>query len=246
MILVIGCGFVGDAVASSLESQGRDVTRIDPKYNDNKIEDYKDALGAVVCVPTPTVNGVCDDSIVQQVISELGDMRIMLKCTVPPDMLETYPSNVTYNPEFLKAKSAKEDFEKQETFILGGGKQLDCYFWEQQFSYLPNVNFKYTDRKTASMVKYMHNCWLATKVAFFHEVMYNTDKNYNHEDMVSILSTFENIGPSHMNLNDEGKLGFGGHCFPKDTEAFLDYTNSDILRQVVETNNRLREQSAKK
>ena len=37
MILVIGCGFVGDAVASSLESQGRDVTRIDPKYNDNKI-----------------------------------------------------------------------------------------------------------------------------------------------------------------------------------------------------------------
>jgi len=125
MILVIGCGFVGDAVASSLESQGRDVTRIDPKYNDNKIEDYKDALGAVVCVPTPTVNGVCDDSIVQQVIAELGDMRIMLKCTVPPDMLKQYPSNVVYNPEFLKAKSAKEDFEKQETFILGGSKQLE-------------------------------------------------------------------------------------------------------------------------
>ena len=42
-----------------------------------------------------------------------------------------------------------------------------------------------------------------------------------------------------MNLNDEGKLGFGGHCFPKDTEAFLGYTNSDILRQVIETNKKL-------
>lgn len=239
MILVIGCGFVGNAVAQSLEQQNRNVVRIDPKYNNNKIEDYKDANGAIVCVPTPTVDGVCDDSIVRHVISELGNMRIMLKCTVPPDMLETYPSNVTYNPEFLKAKTATEDFEKQETFILGGSKQLDRYYWEQQFSYLPNVKFVNTDRKTASMVKYMNNCWLATKVAFFHEVFANLDASYDHDAMINILATFDRIGPSHMAMNDEGKLGFGGHCFPKDTEAFLDYTGSEILRQVIETNNKL-------
>lgn len=240
MILVVGCGFVGEAIAKSLEENRKTtIVRIDPKYNDNKISDYPDALGAIVAVPTPTVDGVCDDSAIKQVLSELGDMRVLLKCTVPPDMLETYPDNVTYNPEFLRQKTAVEDFYNQTTFILGTNSTLDAYFWEQQFSYLPHVNFVKTDRRTASMVKYMHNCWLATKVAFFHEIMYNTDKNYNHEDMVSILSTFENVGPSHMNLNDEGKLGFGGHCFPKDTEAFLDYTNSDILRQVIETNKKL-------
>ena len=37
MILVIGCGFVGETVAKSLEAEGHTVTRIDPKYNDNKI-----------------------------------------------------------------------------------------------------------------------------------------------------------------------------------------------------------------
>ena len=40
MILVIGCGFVGETVAKSLEENGQEVVRIDPKYNDNKIADY--------------------------------------------------------------------------------------------------------------------------------------------------------------------------------------------------------------
>jgi UDP-glucose 6-dehydrogenase len=59
--------------------------------------------------------------------------------------------------------------------------------------------------------------------------------------MVNILAKFENIGPSHMMApNDDGGLGFGGHCFPKDTEAFLDFTNSEILKQVIDTNNKLK------
>ena len=57
MILVIGCGFVGETVAKSLEENGQEVVRIDPKYNDNKIADYKDeAVCAIVAVPTPTSN----------------------------------------------------------------------------------------------------------------------------------------------------------------------------------------------
>ena len=158
MILVVGCGFVGEAIAKSLEENRKTpIVRIDPKYNDNKISDYPDALGAIVAVPTPTVDGVCDDSAIKQVLSELGDMRVLLKCTVPPDMLETYPDNVTYNPEFLRQKTAVEDFYNQTTCILGTNSTLDAYFWEQQFSYLPHVKFVKTDRNTASMVKYMHN-----------------------------------------------------------------------------------------
>ena len=61
MILIVGCGFVGETVAKSLEENGTVVVRIDPKLNDNKIHDYPKAKGAVVCVPTPTVDGKCDD-----------------------------------------------------------------------------------------------------------------------------------------------------------------------------------------
>ena len=157
-------------------------------------------------------------------------------------MLETYGANVTYNPEFLRAKTAEEDFANQQHFILGG-TQMQCFFWKQIFSYL-DTEFIETDRTTASMVKYVHNNWLALKVAFFHEIFYNVGDKYNHEAMTDILSKFENIGPSHMQApNDEGLLGFGGHCFPKDTEAFYEFTCSDIVKQMIETNNRLREQS---
>ena len=244
MILVVGCGFVGETVAKSLQEDGQPVIRIDPKYNDNTIEMYlgTPGLGAIVCVPTPTVDGVCDDSMIRDVLEELGDVPVLLKCTVPPNMLEKYPSNVTYNPEFLRAKTAEEDFKKQKHFILGGTSQ-GCYFWEQKFGYLPEVEFIKTDRTTASMVKYVHNTWLATKVAFFHEIMNNVGDKYNHEEMINVLGKFENIGPSHMSApNEDGGLGFGGHCFPKDTEAFLDFTDSEILRKVIEVNNKLKEQ----
>ena len=256
MILVVGCGFVGETVAKSLEQNGHPVIRVDPKYNDNTLDMYQgtDGLRAIVCVPTPTLDGVCDDRMIREVLEELGDIPVLLKCTVPPNMLETYPENVTYNPEFLRAKTAAEDFKKQKHFILGGTPE-NCELWRMQFSYMndissnqnqnilsANVEFIETDRTTASMVKYVHNSWLAIKVAFFHEVMNNIGDKYNHNDMIDILGKFENIGPSHMSApNDDGGLGFGGHCFPKDTEAFLDFTDSEILRKVIEVNNKLKE-----
>ena len=240
MILVVGCGFVGETVAKSLEENDIEVIRIDPKYNDNKISDYPDVKEAIVAVPTPTVDGKCDDSIIRIVLQELGDRRILLKCTVAPDLLSKYPDNVTYCPEFLRAKTSKQDWDNQKFMVLGG-KEMDCYFWSQTFSYL-GVKFMRTDRNTASMVKYVHNTWLATKVAFFHEIFSKLDKSYNHDSMIEILSMFENIGPSHMQApNDEGKLGYGGHCFPKDTQAFLEYSNSEILERVIEVNNKLRD-----
>ena len=158
MILVVGCGFVGGSVAKSLEQNGHPVIRIDPKYNDNTLDMYQDTdeLRAIVCVPTPTVDGVCDDSIIREVLEELGDIPVLLKCTVPPSMLETYPENVTYNPEFLRAKTAEEDFKNQKHFILGGTSE-NCGIWKNLFSYM-NVEFIETDRTTASMVKYVYNC----------------------------------------------------------------------------------------
>ena len=242
MILVVGCGFVGGSVAKSLEQNGHPVIRVDPKYNDNTLDMYQgtDELRAIVCVPTPTVDGGCDDSMIREVLEELGDIPVLLKCTVPPNMLETYPENVTYNPEFLRAKTAEEDFKNQKHFILGGTPD-NCKIWKNLFSYL-NVEFIETDRTTASMVKYVHNSWLATKVAFFHELMNNVGDKYNHKEMIDILAKFENIGPSHMSApNDDGGLGFGGHCFPKDTEAFLNFSKSEILKQVIDTNSKLKD-----
>ncbi|MBC8430037.1 MAG: hypothetical protein H8D92_01435 [Pelagibacteraceae bacterium] len=249
-MLVVGCGHIGETMAKALEEFGYAVVRVDPKHNDNKISDYihMNDLGAVVAVPTPTVDGLCDDSIVREVLEELGDTPVLLKSTVLPDIAESYADNVVYNPEFLRAKTAEEDFDNQKVCILGG-KPDNTTMWKNILSSM-NVEFIETDRHTASMVKYVHNSWLATKVAFFHELLNNTtDKNLiqpkrlgKHQRIIDILAKFENIGPSHMIApNDEGSLGFGGECFPKDTLAFLHYTDSKILQKVIEVNSKLKE-----
>ena len=238
MILCVGCGFVGGTVADWLEEVGVEIVRIDPKLNSNKISDFIDqASGAVVAVPTPTVDGRCDESYIVQVLKELGtEIPILLKSTVPPTMMEKYSDNVTCNPEFLRQLTSKEDWYEQKHFILGGG---NYEYWREVFEPL-DVEFIHTERDTACMVKYMHNCWLAIKVAYFHEIF--SLREYNHEGMVEILSKMENIGPSHMRAsNDDGGLGFGGACFPKDTEAFYDVIGSKILERVIEINKKLLE-----
>ena len=87
----------------------------------SQITKYKiiDADAAIVCLPTPTVDGVCDD-LVRQTVTELlncnPNMKILLKSTLTPEQLETYPQNVTYNPEFLRAATAREDYANQKVY----------------------------------------------------------------------------------------------------------------------------------
>ena len=247
-IAVIGCGFVGSTVADFLEGHLVTVSRVDPKlYPHTEISRGINKCDAfIVCVPTPeNKDGTCDDSIVKLVIEELDtDKPILLKSTVTPDLMEKYPSNVTYNPEFLRANSAKEDFQKQEVFILGGENEEHMQFWENLI--VPHldrpITIKRMSRTTASMIKYTHNAWLATKVAFFHELFLNTRsmEDFNYSQLTSTLGGMKNIGNSHMIApNFEGTFGYGGHCFPKDVKALTTLTDHSILKQLIESNEEL-------
>jgi len=243
---VIGCGFVGATVANYLEKHLVEVHRVDPKYNDTTVFDIRETCEAfIVCVPTPEgKDGVCDDSAIVQVINQLDTQKpILLKSTVTPDLMREYPSNVTYNPEFLRALHAEKDFENQEMFILGGEDQEQTTFWSNLFSHL-NTKVVVTNRTTASMIKYTHNAWLATKVAFFHELFEHAPKDMNYSMLTSTLAQMKNIGPSHMMVpSDAGTLGYGGHCFPKDVKALTNTIDHSILEQTITTNKRLNKRS---
>ena len=245
-IAVIGCGFVGATVANYLEKHLVEVHRVDPKYYDTTVFDIRETCEAfIVCVPTPEgKDGVCDDSAIVQVINQLDTQKpIMLKSTATPDLMREYPSNVTYNPEFLRALHAEKDFENQELFILGSEDQEQITFWSNLFSHL-NTKVVVTNRTTASMIKYTHNAWLATKVAFFHEIFANAPKDMNYSMMTSSLAQMKNIGPSHMMVpSDTGTLGYGGHCFPKDVKALTNPIDHSILEQTITTNKRLNKRS---
>jgi len=229
MILVIGCGYVGNTVANNLSN----VIKIDPKYYDNKIENFM-YDGAVICLPTPTVDGMCDDSLIEEAIDRLGDTRILIKSTVLPNLLDKYGDNVVYSPEFLREAHAERDYQKNNN-IIWGGKRDQIDWWINKFHF-EDKNNMIMNRKDASMVKYIYNCFLATKVAVFHEIYSKLDKSFNYHSIINTLADFENIGPSHMRVKN---LGYDGSCFPKDMEAFANWLDSEILKNVIEVNKKL-------
>jgi len=87
----------------------------------------------------------------------------------------------------------------------------------------PDATIVKTGSKTAEMVKYMTNTFLATKVSFANE-MYNICSRLDIDyDKVVEYSTYdERLGKSHWAVpGPDGKMGFGGSCFPKDINALI-------------------------
>ena len=248
-IAIFGCGFVGGTVADYLEQYTEhDVIRIDPaRYPENdKDEAIATADGFVIAVPTPQADdGFCDDSIVRAVIDDIGtEKRILIKSTVAPDMMDSYPPNVVYNPEFLRERCAMEDFMRQEFMIFGSDhNEQDAQWWNYIMSsgleHMKKV--MYTDRATASAIKYVHNSWLATKVAFFHDLYVNLPEDIHYYDLTDALAEFPHVGPSHMQApNHDGKLGYSGACFPKDVSAMINFCpDLKILPHVHSVNDEL-------
>ncbi len=256
---IIGLGFVGSALKNAIKDDV-EVFEVDPKLNTNvkDLLDFKPEI-IFICVPTPMKkNGSQNISIIDSVLKELGSAKeeflIIIKSTITPDNLNIVSSNISnivYNPEFLREKSANEDFISSKLIIFGGESHLtkkasDFY---KRYTYCKQKNHKFTDIISASLIKYTINSFLATKVIFFNQLksvfdMSNSEDSW--ENFTKILSIDERIGSSHMDVpGHDGRLGFGGACFPKDTKALLKYSknlgiNFSLLEKMIETNNNIR------
>lgn len=261
-------GTVADFLEEHTVKDGVEVIRCDPYKYEGGItyQDLRELDGAIFCLNAATLgDGQVDLGPTREAISEVKkhnpDVEIMVKSTIPmftkltkcPGDGDGWDERIVYNPEFLRETTAKEDFANQQYFILGIAKHLITYdfpaednvhakFWTNLFApSLPNTEFVYTDRETAVMVKYAHNAWLATKVTWFHELSVQMPGLSDYNEMVNILSKFENIGPSHMNIpNAEGGLGYGGGCFPKDMKAINHVLQHALIDRVIDLNNELK------
>ncbi|MDC1040397.1 hypothetical protein OAQ62_01230 [bacterium] len=257
---IIGKGFVGSAVAHGFDKDCDQVI-VDPKYTNNEITDVLDCKLVFVCLPTPpNEDGSINVDIVNDVLIELS-MRdykgvVVVKSTIIPDYLHEFKKEfdlkIVYNPEFLTESNANEDF-KNPPFQVFGGKWRDCEVVEKAYLRHSSVRIVPTfkvDLTTASLLKYTINSWLATKVTFFNELKQLHELGssmVSWEQFTDMLSRDDRMGNSHMKVpGPDGEPGFGGHCFPKDTEALLHYANNknikmSVLRKAVQTNKKLRE-----
>jgi len=237
-IIIAGYGFVGKAVAESLK-EFNEIHIVDPKYTTAEIENFPFADGIIVCVGTPSNStGDCD---ISQLISVLDKtpvtIPVLIKSTVPPDMLEKlikkYPQHsICYSPEFLRAATAVKDFAEQKYMVLGGDDPEG--FWHTVFQKaLPDCKLIFNTSITeASMIKYATNCFLSIKVAFFNQLYDVCQQNGADFDLVrQVLTHDTRIGSSHTLVpGPDGSRGFGGACFPKDTSAYMHY--SDRMNQA--------------
>jgi UDPglucose 6-dehydrogenase len=251
-IIIAGYGFVGKAVSNALTNHKLCI--VDPAYTSAEIEHFPDADGLIICVGTPSnALGDCDTSQIYSVMRDTPvHIPVLLKSTVPPDKLEKllkdYPDHsICYSPEFLRAATANKDFLEQKYMVIGGDDPEG--FWQTLFQeQLPSCKmFFRTSVTEASMIKYATNCFLSVKVAFFNQLYDMCEQNGANYDIVRQVLTHDNrIGNSHMMVpGPDGERGFGGACFPKDTNAFIHYADRvnqahTLVESAVKYNKKLR------
>ena len=247
---IIGRGFVGSAVEFGFSAQTGCDAQIkvydkDPAKSIHTLEDTVNKSDFIfLSVPTPSNEdgsmhlGILE-SVLQdiQVVNKRKDNIILIRSTIIPGtttkLCKKYKKlNIVFNPEFLTERSAKFDFINQSRFILGGRKRntarvADLYRWRFGDS-VPCIE---TNFETAEMIKYMNNCFFATKVSFMNEMKLIADKsNVDWDLAVDGFVRDGRIGHSHLAVpGPDGRMGFGGSCFPKDIQAMINFgKNLDV------------------
>lgn len=240
MIGIIGYGFVGKAVEYGFSKTSHVIS--DPAYNSVTVKDVVESNpdAIFICLPTTTKE---DYKTLKAVLTELKEYKgvTVVKSTILPHHIEEY--NIVVNPEFLSRGTANEDFVNPP-FVLLGGESILCEKLYQIYCKQSIVNtsvMHFTDIKTACLAKYTFNSFYATKLTFMnqiYDVCQQVGVDYN--DLKKIMLDNPWIANQHISVPGHEGRGFSGPCLPKDTEALAKEYDIDLLKTVLEINDRYR------
>jgi UDPglucose 6-dehydrogenase len=210
-----------------------------------------DVVFIAVGTPSRRGDGHADLSYVYQAAREIGavvaDATVLVtKSTVPVGtgdeiqriMSEVRPAAdlpVVSNPEFLREGAAISDFKRPDRIVIGVDgerpKQLMTDLYRPL--YLNHAPIMFTDRRTAELIKYAANAFLATKITFINEIADLCEKvDANVQEVARGIGLDNRIGSKFLHAG----AGFGGSCFPKDTLALVKTAqDSGTPLRIVET-----------
>ena len=237
---VIGNGFVGSAIVGGFSLVA------DVMVHDNDALRSTHSLKELVTeseyifvsVPTPmkkSENNKMDLTIMDNVIEDISKLSsstssiVILKSTILPRTTEKYAKkykniDFVFCPEFLTERTARLDFINSSRIIIGTEKDAVADKVENML----RVRFPYTkiiktDSTTAEFIKYMNNCFFAAKISImneFYQASVALDVDWD-KALDGFLSDGR-VGNSHLDVpGHDGQYGFGGKCFPKDINAFI-------------------------
>lgn len=244
-ILIIGYGVVGHNLAEEIKALSPDI------YDKFKLEvnTKRDSVTydvAFICVDTPmnANNGgdekLCDTSEVFNAVNENAADIFVIKSTVLPGTTEHIASatgkRVIFSPEYYGGTQHCNNYNFDFTAL--GGDIADCKRVAQilQKVYDGRHRFFFVNAKTAELVKYMENSYLATKVSFcvqFYKIAEELGVDY--EQVREIFTADPRINPSHTFVYADTPY-WKSHCLDKDVTAIAGAYNAPLLNAVIDFN----------
>ena len=170
---------------------------------------------------------------------------ILNKSTVEPTSTQQwdtkYRLSMIHNPEFLTARTASKDFANQKHIVLGCGKyctqdqkNMVSSWYKKCF---PSANISTCLSNESEMMKITANSFYATKIQFFNEIysLCNT-LGIDYDRCIDLVLKNNWVNPMHTTVpGPDGKLSYGGACFPKDTNALCSLMERQgVYRKVLE------------
>src|SRR5262245_56987630 len=209
-----------------------------------------DAVFIAVGTPSRRGDGHADLTYVYAAAREIakalsGFTVVVTKSTVPVGtgdeverlIRETNPEAdvvVASNPEFLREGAAIRDFKFPDRIVVGtsderGRKVLGDVYRPLSLNQAPVM---YTERRTAELIKYAANAFLATKITFINEMADLAEKvGADVQEVARGIGLDNRIGSKFLHAGP----GFGGSCFPKDTRALVKTAlDHDVPLRIVE------------
>ncbi|GMK47150.1 UDP-glucose 6-dehydrogenase [Paenibacillus glycanilyticus] len=225
------------------------------RFTTDKAAAIKEHDVIFLCVGTPSLpDGSADLRYVGQAAEDIGRLMkgyklVVTKSTVPVGTQEqikkwieaaqqtAYPFDVASNPEFLREGKAVEDALHPDRIVIGtdsqrATEQLKKLYWSFSCPWIV------TTPRTAELIKYASNSFLATKISYMNELARLCDElEVNVKEIAEGMGLDPRIGPSFL----QAGLGYGGSCFPKDVSELVTtsrkhHVNLRILEGVTEVN----------
>jgi UDPglucose 6-dehydrogenase len=195
-----------------------------------------DAVFIAVGTPSRRGDGHADLSYVFGAAKEIAaaltkPAAVVTKSTVPVGtgdeveriIRETAPEAqafVVSNPEFLREGAAIEDFKRPDRIVVGADDERGREILREVYRplYLNKAPLLFTSRRTAELIKYAANAFLATKITFINEIADLCEATGAEvQDVARGIGLDNRIGSKFLHAGP----GYGGSCFPKDTLALL-------------------------
>lgn len=206
-----------------------------------------------IAVGTPSLpNGEANLGFVEQVAIEIGTHLesykiVVTKSTVPVgtndrvreliQSISTQPFDVASVPEFLREGSAVKDTLNPDRIVIGTDSERAIQALKKLHRPLTE-NLIVTDIRSAEMIKYASNAFLATKISFINEISNICEKvGADVTRVAEGMGYDKRIGSSFLKAG----IGYGGSCFPKDTQALIQIAGQvdydfRLLKSVVQVN----------